>query len=208
VQLAVVGRMLNTGQACAASKRFIVQSSVYAEFVERFLQGMAALVAGDPLEGSTSVGPLVNETALAHALEQIEQAREHGATIATGGNRIDRTGFFLEPTVLTGVTRDNPVFRQEIFAPVAMVFEVASEDEAIAVANDNPYGLGGSIMSTDAARAERVAERLETGMVWINHLPDSQPNLPFGGVKRSGYGRELSDLGITEFVNWRLIRAA
>lgn len=208
VNLAVAGRMLNSGQACGGSKRFVVQSALYGEFTERFSEALAALPVGDPLEAGTGVGPLVNEAALSKALSQIEDAKAHGATVVTGGERIDRSGYFLQPTVLTGVTRDNPVFRQELFAPVAMVFEAASEDEAISLANDSSYGLGGSVLSSDPGRAERVADRLETGMVFINHLPDSAPNLPWGGVKRSGYGRELSELGIKEFVNWRLIRAA
>lgn len=208
VDLAVAGRMMNTGQACGGSKRFIVHSSLYEQFTERFVGALEALVPGDPMEPGTGVGPLVNEAALARVQAQIELATANGATIATGGGRIDRTGFFLEPTVLTGVTADNPVFRQEFFAPVAMVFEAASEDDAIALANDSDYGLGGSVVSSDPVRAARVAERMESGMVFINHLPDSAPNLPWGGVKRSGFGRELSDLGLGEFVNWRLLRSA
>ncbi|MFK4548144.1 succinate-semialdehyde dehydrogenase/glutarate-semialdehyde dehydrogenase [Streptomyces tendae] len=206
VDTAVASRTMNTGQACAASKRFIVHSSLYEEFLSRFSSRLAALVPGDPMAPETELGPLVSQTALDRVLEQIAVARRHGAEVVTGGHRIDRQGYFLEPTVLTGVTPDNPVVRQELFAPVAMVFSVDSDDEAIALANNSPYGLGGTVISRDVDRAERVAAAMETGMVFINRMGDSAPNLPWGGVKNSGFGRGLSDFGISEYVNWKLVR--
>ncbi|MET8556642.1 aldehyde dehydrogenase family protein [Streptomyces sp. NPDC004959] len=208
VPLAVAARTMNTGQACASAKRFIVHSSHYDAFLERFTAAFAAMKPGDPMDEATDFGPLVGEEALDRALKQIELAREHGATVAVGGRRIDRTGYFLEPTVLTGVTPDNPIFRQEIFAQVAMVFRVDSEEEAVALANDSDFGLGSTVVSTDVARAERVAAQLEVGMVFVNRAGDAGPALPWGGVKNSGYGRGLSDFGITEFVNWKLVRIA
>jgi succinate-semialdehyde dehydrogenase/glutarate-semialdehyde dehydrogenase len=208
VEMAVAGRMTNTGQACAASKRFIVHTDLYEEFNKRFAEALGGLTAGDPLEESTQVGPLVNADALARIEEQIATAREHGAEVTLGGGTIDRPGYFLEPTILTNVATDNPVFRQELFAPVAMVFEAGSEEEAIELANDTPFGLAGAVHSGDTARAERVAAELDCGMVWVNHLPDGGPQLPWGGVKNSGYGREMSHLGISDAVNWKLFRTA
>ncbi|MFC9429521.1 aldehyde dehydrogenase family protein [Streptomyces sp. NPDC056987] len=206
VSIAVASRTMNTGQGCACSKRFIVHSSLYDAFLERFTEAFEALVAGDPMDDATDVGPLASEAGLARALGQIDLARTHGAKVVTGGHRMEREGFFLEPTVLTGVTPDNPVFRQEIFAQVAMVFSVDSDEEAIELANNSPYGLGGSVMSADVERAESVAARMDTGMVFINRVGDAGPTLPWGGVKNSGFGRGLSDFGIGEYVNWKLIR--
>jgi succinate-semialdehyde dehydrogenase/glutarate-semialdehyde dehydrogenase len=208
VPVAVAGRIMNTGQGCACAKRFIVHSSLYDTFLERFVAAFEALVPGDPMDEATDVGPLASEGGLLRALEQIEFARTHGAKVITGGHRMDRPGFFLEPTVLTDVTPDNPVFRQEIFAQVAMVFSVDSDEEAIALANNSPFGLGGSVMSADVQRAERVAARMDTGMVFINRAGDAGPTLPWGGVKNSGFGRGLSDFGVSEYVNWKLIRTA
>jgi succinate-semialdehyde dehydrogenase / glutarate-semialdehyde dehydrogenase len=207
VELAVITRTLNTGQACAGAKRFIVHSRLHDAFVARLSERFASLTSGDPLDEATEFGPVASESALDHALEQIELATAHGATITAGGRRVERTGFFLEPTVLTNVHPDNPVFYEEIFAQVAMVFSVDDEDEAIRLANDSPFGLGGFVVG-DAERAEHVAAQLETGMVFLNRAGDSAPNLPWGGVKNSGYGRELSEFGISEYVNWKLIRSA
>ncbi|MBB4689560.1 NAD-dependent succinate-semialdehyde dehydrogenase [Amycolatopsis jiangsuensis] len=208
VRLAVDTRTMNTGQACGGSKRFIVHTSLYQQFTERVSSEFEAMVPGDPMDPGTGVGPLVSEGALNHIREQIDLAVSHGATVLGGGCRIERKGYFIEPTLLGGVTPDNPVFGQELFAPVAMVFEVSNDEEAIALANASDYGLGCSVISADVARAERVGAAVDSGMVFINHMVDTAPNLPWGGVKRSGYGRELSHLGIGEFVNWKLVRTA
>jgi succinate-semialdehyde dehydrogenase/glutarate-semialdehyde dehydrogenase len=206
VELAVFGRMMNTGQACAGSKRFIVHARLYDAFVGRFAEVLEGFVAGDPMLDETTLGPLVSASALSRALGQIKEAVAKGATVVTGGKRISRRGFFLEPTILADVATDNPAFREEFFAPVAMVFKVQTDDEAVDLANDSPYGLACAVVSTDLHRAERVAGRLECGMVFINQIAESTPELPWGGVKNSGYGRELSQLGIAEFVNWKLTR--
>jgi succinate-semialdehyde dehydrogenase / glutarate-semialdehyde dehydrogenase len=208
VPRAVFARMLNTGQACGASKRFIVHERLYDGFVAAFARAFEALRPGDPLADETDLGPLTSAAALAKLEQQIERAVAHGARVVTGGGRIDRPGYFLEPTILVDVSPSNPVYREELFGPVAMVFKVADEDEAVALANDSPFGLGGAVFSSDVARAERVGRRLDTGMVYVNQVVDSYPNQPWGGVKRSGFGRELSELGIKEFINWKLIRVA
>jgi succinate-semialdehyde dehydrogenase / glutarate-semialdehyde dehydrogenase len=208
VPLAVAGRMMNSGQACGGSKRFIIHERLHDAFVERFAEALEALMPGDPGDPATSIGPLVSKQALDGVLDQIDAAVSSGARIVTGGRRLDRTGWFLAPTILVDVDRSNPVFHQELFAPVAMVFSAASEEEALEIANDSPYGLGGSIITQDLDKAQRLAARLETGMVFINQIADSAANMPWGGVKNSGYGRELSEFGISDFVNWQLIRIA
>ncbi len=205
VQLAARGRMNNSGQACAGSKRFVLHEAVADDFVRRFRTALDGLAAGDPMVPTTTLAPLSSQAALDHALEQIDAAVEGGARIVSGGSRLPRQGYFLAPTILTGVRPDNPAFRQEFFAPVAMVFRVSSDADAIALANDSPYGLGGSVVTTDVARGKRIAAQMDTGMVFINDTVISSPDLPFGGVKNSGFGRELSDLGIHEFVNKKLI---
>lgn len=205
VRLAVMGRMSNMGQACAGSKRFILHESVADAFVERFRDRLKTFSPGDPMADGTTLAPLCSQAALDHALEQIGAAVAAGAKVLLGGERLQRPGCFLAPTILSEVGPSNPAFRQEFFAPVAMIFQVGSEREAIALANDSPYGLGGSVITTDVARGKRVAAQLDTGMVFINDTVISAPDLPFGGVKNSGFGRELSDLGIHEFVNKKLI---
>ena len=205
VRLAMLGRMQNTGQACAGAKRFIVHERVVDAFNEAFATEMSKLTPGDPLENETTLGPLSSREALDRVNEQIAAAVAGGAQLLLGGQQIDRPGFFLEPTLLTGVERSNPAYSQEFFAPVGMIFAVADEDEAVEVANDSPYGLGGSVITSDIKRGKRIADRLDTGMVYINSTVVAAPELPFGGVKNSGYGRELADLGIKEFVNQKLI---
>ena len=205
VKLAVVGRIQNAGQVCDGSKRFILDDSIADVFLERLQHAFAALVAGDPMDDSTTLAPLSSGAALKLAVEQIGAAVEGGATVLCGGKRRDGTGYFLEPTILTGVTPSNPAFHQEFFAPVAMIFRVSDEKEAIALANDSPFGLGGTIITADVARGKRLASQIETGMVFINSPAVTAPDLPFGGIKHSGYGRELSDLGIMEFVNRKLV---
>lgn len=206
VRAAVAGRMANTGQSCVASKRFIVLEEVYDDFVEGMRRAFAALRPGDPADESTTLGPLSSEQAAADLAEQIRETVEQGAELVTGGHRIDRPGAFVEPTILTGVKPGMRAYAEELFGPAAVVYRVADEDEAVALANDSSYGLGGSVFCADVERGRRVAERVETGMVWVNHPTSTQPDLPFGGIKRSGYGRELSKLGMQEFVNRKLVR--
>jgi succinate-semialdehyde dehydrogenase/glutarate-semialdehyde dehydrogenase len=208
IKWAVWGRMYNTGQTCCASKRFIVVESMADKFLAAFKEALGALKAGDPLDEKTTLGPLSSEAAVLTLLDQVKTATTHGASIVMGGKRIDRKGAYMEPTILTHVTKDNPAFRDEFFGPVAMFFRVKDEDEAIALANDSDFGLGGSVFTKDLARGQRVASRVETGMMFINNIDWSDPELPFGGIKDSGYGRELGDMGIQEFVNKKLVRFA
>ncbi len=208
VKWAVWGRMYNGGQTCCAAKRFIVVEKIADNFLEKFKTALSALKAGDPLDATTTLGPLSTEAALVQLLEQVKIAVAHGAKLVLGGKRIDRPGSFMEPTILTDVKPGNPAFRDEFFGPVAMFFRVKDEDEAIALANDSDFGLGGSVFTKDIARGKRVASRVETGMMFINNISWSDAELPFGGIKDSGYGRELGDMGIQEFVNKKLVRYA
>jgi succinate-semialdehyde dehydrogenase/glutarate-semialdehyde dehydrogenase len=205
VGMALLGRFGNSGQTCIASKRFIVVESMLDKFLPRFIAAAAQLKLGNPLDESVTLGPLASDAALQLILRQIQEATSSGAQIVHGGRRVGEVGAFLEPTILTNVTRDNPAYRQEFFGPVAMVFPAKGEEEAIAIANDSPFGLGGSVYTSDIERGKRVASRVESGMVFINYPYISAPELPFGGIKRSGYGKELSSLGIEEFVNRKLI---
>jgi len=208
VKWGVWGRMNNTGQCCVAAKRFILHEKIADTFLERFRKQLEALVPGDPMDPQTTLGPLCTKGALELVLKQIQTAVDGGAKVLTGGKRLDRPGYFLEPTILTDITPENQTFHVEFFAPVALIFRVKNEKEAIDLANDSPYGLGGSVITQDIERGKRIARRIETGMVFINQSTWTAPDLPFGGVKNSGYGRELSDLGISEFVNKKLIRVA
>jgi succinate-semialdehyde dehydrogenase / glutarate-semialdehyde dehydrogenase len=208
VKWGVWGRMNNTGECCVAAKRFILHEKIADDFLARFKQELETLVPGDPMDPNTTLGPLCSESALQLIQRQIESAVEGGAKVLLGGKRIARHGYFIEPTILTGITPGNPVYHQELFAPVALVFRVNDEDEAIRLANDSPYGLGGSIITKNIDRGRRIARQIDTGMVFINGATWTAPDLPFGGVKNSGYGRELAALGIGEFVNKKLIRVA
>lgn len=208
VRLGDQGRMYNTGQACTGSKRFILHESVADAVLDGMQAAFEALLPGDPRSPETTLAPLSSEEALATALGQVRDAVEGGARIVTGGDRLPRRGFFLQPTILEGVTPKNPVFHQEIFAPVAMAFRVSSDEQAVALANDSLFGLGGSVITQDRKRGQRIAAALETGMTFINNVVIDDPATPFGGVKASGFGRELSDLGINEFVNHKLITIA
>jgi succinate-semialdehyde dehydrogenase/glutarate-semialdehyde dehydrogenase len=208
VKWGVWGRMNNTGQCCVAAKRFILHEKIADTFLDRFKKELGKLVPGDPMDPKTTLGPLCTSGALQLIQKQIKTAVDGGAKVALGGKRLDRRGYFLQPTILTDITPENPVFHQEFFAPVALMFRVKNEKEAIDLANDSPYGLGGSVITKDVERGKRVARQIETGMVFINKATWTAPDLPFGGVKNSGYGRELSDLGIGEFVNKKLIRVA
>ncbi len=207
VKHAVGGRMGNTGQACTASKRIIVVEAIADAFLQKFSAAMAAFKPGDPMDERTTLGPLSSAQALATLLAQVDEAVEHGAHALIGGKRIGAMpGAFMAPTILTDIDANNPVFKQEFFGPVALFFRVADEKAAVALANDSPFGLGGSVFTKDTERGKRVARQIETGMVFINSSAISSPELPFGGVKNSGYGRELSGAGIQEFVNKKLIR--
>jgi succinate-semialdehyde dehydrogenase/glutarate-semialdehyde dehydrogenase len=206
VKWAVWGRMYNAGQTCCAAKRFIVVEALADTFLARFKAALEALKPGDPMDPKTSLGPLSTESALLALLKQVDAAVAHGAKIALGGKRINRPGSFMEPTILTDITPKNPAYREEFFGPVALFFRVKNEDEAVALANDSDFGLGGSVFTKDEARGGRVASRVETGMMFVNNISWSDAELPFGGIKDSGYGRELGDMGIQEFVNKKLVR--
>ena len=158
------------------------------------------------MDEATTLGPLSTEAALLHLLDQVKRAVAHGATVVMGGQRIDRPGAFMQPTILANIKPDNPAFRDEFFGPVALFFRVKDEDEAVALANNSDFGLGGSVFTSDIARGKRVARRVDTGMMFVNHPTWTSADLPFGGIKNSGYGRELSSMGIQEFVNKKLVR--
>ncbi len=206
VKAATMGRMQNTGQACTASKRLIVTEEHYEPFVEGLKQAFATFSPGDPADAATSLAPLSSERAAKDLHAQIQDAVDKGATVVAGGGRPDHAGAFVEATILTDVTPEMRAYREELFGPAAVVYKVKDADEAVALANDSDYGLGATVMSSDLDRARDVADRLEAGMVWINQPTGSSPELPFGGVKRSGYGRELSELAMFEFANRRLLR--
>ena len=203
---AVWGRMYNNGQTCVASKRFIIVEKVADQFLKAFQSALGALEAGGPLDEKTTLGPLSTEQALLDLLKQVDVAVKHGAVVVMGGKRLNRAGSYMQPTILTNVKPDNPAFRTEFFGPVAMVFPVKDEAAAIALANDSDFGLGGSVFTGDLARGRRVASAVDTGMMFINNLNWSDADLPFGGIKNSGYGRELGEMGIQQFVNKKLVR--
>jgi succinate-semialdehyde dehydrogenase/glutarate-semialdehyde dehydrogenase len=208
VKHAVSGRMGNAGQACTASKRFIVVESMADRFLDKFQQALAGFSAGDPLDAATTLAPLSSARALDTLIEQVERCVAAGARLVMGGSRIDGAGAFMQPTILADIDAANPAYKEEFFGPVALFFRVADDDAAVALANDSPFGLGGSVFTADIERGKRIARRIDTGMVFINSAAVSSPELPFGGVKNSGYGRELSAAGIQEFVNKKLIRVA
>jgi succinate-semialdehyde dehydrogenase/glutarate-semialdehyde dehydrogenase len=198
---AVKARVVNNGQSCIAAKRFIVAEPVADEFERLFVAGMEALVVGDPMDPKTDVGPLATEAQLRTIAEQVERSVRAGARILTGGRKLDRQGWYYAPTVLSGVTPESPAYYEEVFGPVALLFRVKGIDEAIRLANDSPFGLGASAWTRSDADRQRFVTDLEAGMVFINAMVASDPRMPFGGVKESGYGRELSVHGIREFVN-------
>jgi len=208
VEWAVVGRINNNGECCIASKRFIAVEEIADTFFEKLQHKFANLVVGDPMDSKTELGPLCNVEAADHIADQVKRAVAGGAKIALGGKRMDQAGAYMEATVLTNMLPDNPVYYEEFFGPVAVFFKVKNEQAAIDLANDSPFGLGGSVFTQDIERGKRVADQIDTGMVFINHPTWTQADLPFGGTKGSGYGRELSELGIYEFVNKKLIRVS
>lgn len=206
VSQAFDGRMKNMGQSCTAAKRMIVVESIADEFLEKLTKKMSGLKVGDPADEATEVGPLSSEGAAKQLAEQVEETIKAGAKAVIGGKRLDREGAFMEPTILTDIKPGMRAYHEELFGPVASFYRVKDENEAIKLANDSDFGLGGAVFSKDIKRAEKVALQIETGMVFINSPTNSSPELPFGGTKHSGYGRELSSLGIEEFVNKKLIR--
>src|SRR3954468_18383475 len=205
VEAAVGGRLENGGQACNAAKRFIVKDELYQPFLEKFTEALKKIEPGDPKSPDTTLGPLSSDTATERLADQVKRAVEQGAKLVTGGNR---NGNFFETTILTDITPDNDAYSEEFFGPVASVYRVGSEEEAIRLANDTPYGLGSYVFTNDGDQALRVADRIEAGMVFINAVGAEGVELPFGGVKASGFGRELGRYGADEFVNKKLIRVA
>jgi len=203
VEAAVSARIDNNGQACNAAKRFIVIDELYQAFLDKFTAAMTAVKPGDPMSADTVLGPLSSAGATARLQDQLDRAVAGGARVVAGGGRDDN---FFHSTVLTDITPDNDAYHEEFFGPVAAVYRVGSEDEAITLANDTPFGLGSYVFTTDADQAMRVADRIEAGMVFVNVVGADSPELPFGGVKRSGSGRELGRFGADEFVNKKMIR--
>ncbi|HIW06438.1 MAG TPA: NAD-dependent succinate-semialdehyde dehydrogenase [Candidatus Ignatzschineria merdigallinarum] len=201
----VFGRHWNAGQVCVSSKRMIIDAKVYDEYLEKYTAGVAALKAGDPMDAETQLAPLSSQRAKENLLKQIEEAVKHGATATEVGPKVPEQGCFVQPTILTNVTPDNPAYYQEFFGPVSMIIKADDEADAIRIANDSPFGLGGSVFTSDNERGRRVAGEISTGMIFVNHPTMVKADLPFGGIRRSGYGRELIDLGLKEFVNIKLI---
>jgi succinate-semialdehyde dehydrogenase/glutarate-semialdehyde dehydrogenase len=205
VQTAVRARSINNGQSCIAAKRFIVVESIADEFERRLVAGMESLVVGDPMDPSTDVGPLANEAQVKTLTDQITRSVRAGARLLSGGYRLDRPGYFFAPGVLSGIPKDSPAYDEEIFGPIALLFRVPDIDEAIRLANDSEFGLAASAWTHNQRERDRFISELEAGMVFINAMVASDPRVPFGGVKRSGYGRELSHFGIREFVNIKTV---
>jgi acyl-CoA reductase-like NAD-dependent aldehyde dehydrogenase len=187
---AVVGRLSNTGQSCISAKRFIVLAGLYDALLDQLRERFAALTPGDPFDPATTLAPLSSEQAAENLVEQVRDTTAQGATVHLGGGRINRPGAFVQPTVLTDVKPGMRAYSEELFGPVAVIYRMENDDAAVALANVSPYGLGGAIFSSDLERAHRLAERLDSGMIWINHPTATQPELPFGGIKRSGFGRQ------------------
>ncbi|MGW1560602.1 NADP-dependent succinic semialdehyde dehydrogenase [Streptomyces sp. NPDC002144] len=203
-RIAVTARVQNNGQSCIAAKRFIVHTDVYDRFAERFVESMKALKVGDPMEEDTEVGPLSSEQGRADLEELVEDAKHSGAEVLCGGHRLRRPelpGWYYPPTVLAGITREMRIHREEAFGPVATLYRAADLDEAVLIANDSPFGLSSNVWTRDEAEVDRFVRDLEAGGVFFNGMTASHPAFPFGGVKRSGYGRELSGHGIREFCN-------
>ena len=205
LSVGVKSRTINTGQSCIAAKRFLIADQIYERYVDGFVKRVRELKIGDPFDDATEIGPLATEHILNGVHEQVQKTVAAGAKLLTGGNRIAGPGFFYEPTVLVNVPKDSPAYREEVFGPVASIFRVRNSDEAIELANDHMFGLGASVWTNDRQEQELFASELESGMVFFNTMVVSDPRIPFGGVKRSGFGRELGAVGIREFTNLKTI---
>jgi succinate-semialdehyde dehydrogenase/glutarate-semialdehyde dehydrogenase/succinyl-CoA reductase len=203
---AVTGRFINCGQSCIAAKRFIVVKSVANQFTEQFVSKVKKLKVGDPLKSETDIGPMVQEKALKELDSQVKASVKMGARVETGGERVDQPGFYYPPTVLTNVTTGMPVMNEEVFGPVAPIYVAEDADEAFAVANSSAFGLGASIWTQNREDAERFCRQIQSGIVTVNNIVISDPRVPFGGVKKSGFGRELGRYGLLEFANVKAIR--
>lgn len=208
VQRAILGRMVNGGQACNASKRFLIADDLYTSFAEQFTAAMGTILGADPTAADTFLGPLSSQAAVDVLDAQVQRAIEQGATVLTGGRRVPGPGAYYEPTVLADVTPDMDVFSQELFGPVAVLYRVADDSSIVDLANGTPFGLGASIHTDDIERALALSEQIEAGMVYVNEPGGTSAELPFGGVKRSGFGRELGKRGLSAFVNEQLVRVA
>ncbi len=205
VNVGVIARLQNVGQTCIAAKRFIIEESIYDEFLDKFKIAFEAQKIGNPMEEDTVIGPMYAESGLKDIENQVILATSNGAKVITGGQRIEGQGFFYPPTILTDISKSNPIYYEELFGPVAMVFKVSDENEAIKVANDSPFGLGASLWTQDLEKGKKLAKEIEAGCVFINGQVKSDPRLPFGGIKNSGFGRELGSYGIKEFVNIKTV---
>jgi len=208
IPAAVSARMGNTGQSCNAGKRFIVTEKTYQAFEAGFAEAIGRQKVGDPMDRATEIGPLAREDLLQNLMEQVDQSISQGAKILIGGKRIDRKGYFYSPTLLSEVKSGMIAFEEELFGPVAALIRAKNEEEALALANRSAYGLGASLWTRNLDLAERMASRLEAGVVYINNIVRSDPRLPFGGVKQSGYGRELASFGLQEFTNVKTVWVA
>jgi succinate-semialdehyde dehydrogenase/glutarate-semialdehyde dehydrogenase len=206
VSTAVTARMINNGQSCIAAKRFIVHEKIYDEFLKRFVAGVSAIRVGDPMDEKTQLGPLATGAIRDGLDNQVKASIAAGARLATGGKKLEGEGFFYAPTVLTDIPSNAPAAREELFGPVGSVFRAKDLDDAIRIANGTSFGLGASAWTRDAAEQDRFVADIESGLLFINGMVVSDPRLPFGGVKNSGFGRELGEFGIREFVNIKSVR--
>lgn len=205
VKTAVTARLINNGQSCIAAKRFIVVEEVYDSFEKKFVDKMKNVKVGDPLKRETELGPIAREDLLLELDQQVKQSVDKGAVVLCGGKRVEREGFFYEPTIVANLRKGLPAYDDEIFGPVASLIKAKDEDDAIRIANDSSFGLGASLWTKDISKAKELARKIESGSVFINGMMKSDPRLPFGGIKNSGYGRELSHYGIKEFVNIKTV---
>jgi succinate-semialdehyde dehydrogenase/glutarate-semialdehyde dehydrogenase len=205
VKTAVTARIINNGQSCIAAKRFIVVEKIYDLFEKKFVDAMRKVKVGDPMDRETELGPIAREDLLNELDEQVKQSIAKGASVLCGGKRIERDGYFYEPTILSNVSPGSPAYDDEIFGPVASLIKSKNTEDAIRIANDSPFGLGASLWTSDLEEAKNIASKIESGSVFINGMVKSDPRLPFGGIKNSGYGRELSHYGIKEFVNIKTV---
>jgi succinate-semialdehyde dehydrogenase/glutarate-semialdehyde dehydrogenase len=205
VKTAVTARLINNGQSCIAAKRFIVVGKIYHEFEKKFVEAMSKVKIGDPMNKETELGPIAREDLLNELDGQVKKSVEKGAKVLCGGKRIDRKGFYYEPTILSNLSKGMPAYDEEIFGPVASLIKARDEDDAIRIANDSVFGLGASLWTSNITKAKLLAGKIESGSVFINGMVKSDPRLPFGGIKNSGYGRELSHYGIKEFVNIKTV---